>query len=266
MSSLTRFFAAAAAVLTLGGSAALAAVPASAATGPTIPTKEEAGYQFTGAQFRYAQASVFLRNASQYSGFIGGLGQSVQFWGGGRVYVLGVSDTTSTSPYSPAVAVFNSSTHALVCATAGSTPCQGTPASWLNGSVSYPSGHSVQESIFYNTTTGNLKFTVTDLTALTSSGFTLTIGTGVSFKQVRIGTEFGNDPWSPPASFTAPATPTKLAVFSNGRLTNYKGNHFGFSGYFTTSPLIMTGAGNVLEAAPSRLNSTGNGFTTFLAP
>ncbi len=168
--------------------------------------------------------------------------------------------------YSPAVAVFNSSTHALVCATAGSTLCQGTPASWLNGSVSYPSGHSVQESIFYNTITGNLTFTVTDLTALTSSGFTLTIGTGVSFKQVRIGTEFGNDPWSAPASFTAPPTKTKLAVFSNGRLTNYKGTHFGFSGYFTTSKLIMTGPGSVTEANVGPLNSAGNGFTTFLVP
>ena len=62
------------------------------------PTKEQAGYQFTGAQFRYAQATVYLRNASQYSASIGGLGQSVQFWGGGRVYVLGVSDTTTHEP------------------------------------------------------------------------------------------------------------------------------------------------------------------------
>ena len=99
--SLTLAVAAAALVLP----AALAATAASAATGPVTATKEQAGYQFTGAQFRYAQATVYLRNASQYSGSIGALGQSVQFWGGGRVYVLGVSDTTTTSPYSPAVAV-----------------------------------------------------------------------------------------------------------------------------------------------------------------
>jgi hypothetical protein len=265
MSGLRRLAALTAAAMALALPAGLTAATASAATGKVIPTKEEAGYQFTGAQFRYAQASVYLRNASQYSAYVGGLGQSVQFWGGGNVYVLGVSDTTSTSPYSPAVAVFNNSTHALICATASNT-CAGTPSSWTSGSVSYPSGRSVQEAIFYNTGNGDLTFTVTDLTAKTSSGFTMNIGTGVSFKEVRIGTEFGDDPWTPPASFTAPAAATKLAAFSGGRLTNYKGTRYGFSGYFTTSPLIMTGAGSVTEANAGALNSTADGFSTFLQP
>ena len=92
------------------------------------------------------------------------------------------------------------------------------------------------------------------------------MGTGVSFTQVRIGTEFGNDPWSPPASFTPPAAQTKLAAFSGGQLTNYKGTKFGFSGYFTTAPLIMTGPGSVTEADAGPLNSTANGFNTFLVP
>jgi hypothetical protein len=265
MSRRTRLAALTVAAVALALPAGLMAASASAATGKVIPTKEEAGYQFTGAQFRYAQATVFLRNASQYSAYVGGLGQSVQFWGGGNVYVLGVSDTTSTSPYSPAVAVFNNSTHALVCATSNNT-CAGTPSSWTNGSVSYPSGRSVQEEIFYNTGNGDLTFTVNDLTAKTSSGFTMNIGTGVSFKEVRIGTEFGNDPWTPPSSFTAPAAQTKLAAFSGGRLTNYKGTKYGFSGYFTTSPLIMTGAGSVTEADVGALNSTADGFSTYLEP
>jgi hypothetical protein len=265
MFRLTRLAALTAAAVALALPVGLTAATASAATGKVIPTKEEAGYQFTGAQFRYAQASVYLRNASQYSAYVGGLGQSVQFWGGGNVYVLGVSDTTSTSPYSPAVAVFNNSTHALVCATANNT-CAGTPSSWTSGSVSYPSGRSVQEEIFYNTGNGNLTFTVNDLTAKTSSGFTMNIGTGVSFKEVRVGTEFGDDPWTPPSSFTAPAAQTKLAAFSSGGLTNYKGTRYGFSGYFTTSPLIMTGAGSVIEADAGALNSTADGFSTYLEP
>ena len=265
MSRLTRLAALTAAAVALALPAGLMAAAASAATGKVIPTPEEAGYQFTGAQFRYAQATVYLRNASQYSAYVGGLGQSVQFWGGGDVYVLGVSDTTSASPYSPAVAVFNNSTHALVCATSNNT-CAGTPSSWTSGSVSYPSGRSVQEEIYYNTGNGDLTFTVNDLTAKTSSGFTMNIGTGVSFKEVRIGTEFGDDPWTPPSSFTAPAAQTKLAAFSGGRLTNYKGTRYGFSGYFTTSPLIMTGAGSVTEADVSALNSTADGFSTYLEP
>ena len=202
---------------------------------------------------------MYLRNASQYSSSITGLGQSVQFWGGGAVYVLGVSDSTTASPYSPAVAVFNNSTHALVCATAGTNPCAGTPAGWTSGAVSYPVGHSVQEQIFYNTGNGDLTFTVKDLTAATSSGFTMNIGTGISFKEVRIGSEFGATPWSPP-TFTPPAAQVKVAAFSGGQLTNYKGTKYGFSGYFTTSPLIMTGPGSVTEANAGPLNSTANGF------
>jgi hypothetical protein len=262
MSRLIRSIALITAAVALALPAGLAATAASAATGPVTPTKEQAGYQFTGAQFRYAQATVYLRNPSQYSASIGGLGQSVQFWGGGRVYVLGVSDTTSSSPWSPNVAVFNNSTHALICA-ASLANCP--DASGGFGSTSYPTGHSVQEEIFYNQGNGNLTFTVNDLTAHATSVFTLNIGTGVSFKQVRIGTEFGNDPWSAPA-FTAPASQVKLAAFSGGQLTNYNGTKLGFSGYFTTSRLIMTGPGSVTEANAGPLNSTANGFSTYLVP
>jgi hypothetical protein len=262
MSRLTRFFALSAAVVTLALPAGLAASAASAATGPVTPTKEEAGYQFTGAQFRYAQASVYLRNASQYSASITGLGQSVQFWGGGRVYVLGVSDTTSTSPWSPNVAVFNNTTHALICA-ASLANCPDQSGGF--GSTSYPIGHTIMESVFYSQSTGNLTFRVADVTASTSASYTVNVGTGVSFTQVRVGTEFGNDPWSAP-TFTPPAAQVKLAAFSGGQLTNYNGTKFGFSGYFTTSPLIMTGPGSVTEAKAGPLNSTANGFSTFLVP
>ena len=240
------------------------ATAASAATGPVIPTKEQAGYQFTGAQFPYAQATVYLRNAAQYSASVGGLGQSIQFSNGGQVYVLGVSDTTTSGPYRPAMSVFNSVTHALLCSTTGNN-CGGTPVSWANGSLSYPSGHSVQEEIYYKTN-GFFTYTVNDLTAKTTSGGTMMLGVGTpSFTQVRIGTEFGDTPWSVPA-FTAPVAQVKTATFSGGRLTNSKGTKFGFSGYFTTSPLIMTGPGSVTEASAGALNSTADGFSTYLVP
>ena len=57
-----------------------------------------------------------------------------------------------------------------------------------------------------------------------------------------------------------------LAAFSGGRLTIYKGTRYGFSGYFTTSPLIMTGAGSVTEADAGALDSTADGFSTYLVP
>src|ERR1039458_2116126 len=144
MSRLTRFFALATAAVTLAVPAGLAATAAAAATGATVPTAEEAGYQFTGAQFRYAQATVYLRNASQYSTSIVGLGQSVQFWGGGNVYVLGVSDSTTRRSSSRGWAVFSTPPHAVVCA-AANNPCAGTPPTWPSGAVSYPVGDSVQE-------------------------------------------------------------------------------------------------------------------------
>ena len=242
--------AAATAALSLG----LATAGAALAVTPQ-PTKEEAGYNFAGggAHFRYAAASVYLRKASQYSASVGGLGQSVQLWGGGRVYVLGVSDTTTTSPWSPAVAVFNNSTHALV-----------DTASF--GTVSYPIGHTVQESIYYNTSTGDLSFTVQDITssmAYTSNTVTLNVGTGVNFTQARIGTEFGDTPWSVPA-FTAPASQQKTATIFNGALTNYRGTRYGLTGYWVNTPLIMTGAGSVTEAQPGAI--VNNAFSTYLMP
>lgn len=243
--------------LTLAGLAATAVLGTTAASASIIgdpATPEQAGYQATGAQFRYVQGTVYLRKASQYSGSVGALGQSVQFWGGGRVYVLGVSDTTTASPYSPAVAVFNNTTHALV--DTGSF-----------GAVSYPAGHSVQESIYYNTKTGDLTFTVADLTAATTSSVVKNVGTGISFREVRVGTEYGDTPWQAPASFTPPATKTKVATFTNGRLTKYNGKRFGYAGaFFHTAALTMTGAGSVAEAAPGPLGTGATSFSTYLLP
>jgi hypothetical protein len=48
------------------------------------------------------------------------------------------------------------------------------------------------------------------------------------------------------------ASQLKVAAFSGGRLTTYNGTRYGFSGYFTTSPLIMTGPGSVTEANAGR--------------
>jgi len=243
--------AAATAALSLGlvtAGAAIAATPQ--------PTTEQAGYSLGGggAHYRFVAASVYLRDASQYKSSVGGLGQSVQLWGGGRVYVLGVSDTTAqNAAWSPAVAVFNNATHALV----------GTGSF---GSASYPVGHTVRESIFYNTTTGDLSFTVQDITssmAATTNTITMNVGTGVDFMRARIGTEFGVTPWSVP-TFNAPASQQKTARFFDGALTNYLGHRHGLAGYWTNTPLVMTGAGSMVEAHAGPIAS--DGFSTYLAP
>jgi|ERR1039457_2245859 hypothetical protein len=89
-------------------------------------------------------------------------------------------------------------------------------------------------------------------------------GTGVSFKEVRIGSEFGDTPWS--AALHRARCAGQGGRFQRGQLTNYKGTKLGFSGYFTTAPLIMTGPGSVTEANAGALNSTANGFNTYLVP
>jgi hypothetical protein len=85
----------------------------------------------------------------------------------------------------------------------------------------------------------------------------------VNFTQTRIGTEFGDTPWSIPA-FTAPTSRQKTAGFSNGALTNYIGHRYGLTGYWANTPLVMTGLGSVVEADAGLLVS--NAFSTYLEP
>lgn len=259
-----RIYQAAAAIVPALAAVALTAGTASALTGPTVPTKEEAGYQVTGAQFAGIHGTVYLRNAAQYSASVAGLGQSVQLWGGGKVFVLGVSNGTVSGPYSPAVAVFNSTTHALICSTANAT-CPDVPASWTSGAANVPTGHYVRISAFYTTATGVILFTVADTTAGTATSYSYDAGTGISFKQARLGSEYGNDPWSAPP-FTAPAGQQKVAAFTSAGITNYLGKSFSLTGYWTTSPLAMTGAGSVVEADAGPPDVTGSSFNTYLEP
>lgn len=256
----------------LAGAAALAggsAGVASAATGATIPTVEQAGYAATGAQFQNVQTTVYLRNPAQYASEIGSYGLSVQLWSASRLLVLGVSDTTASSPFSPAVAVFNPATKALVCSTAGSgsQQCPGTPANWANGSVSYKAGHTVTLRAAYNKTLGTVHFVVRDVTAGTSSGFTYDVGTGVSFNQARVGTEFGATPWSAPSpSYSPPKAAAKLAAFTASQLTSYSGHQASFESWWTARAVVMTGPGSVIEAAPTALANSGANFNVYLQP
>lgn len=240
----------------------LATAPVGASVGPANATTEEAGVAVTGAQFRFARTDVYLRNAAQFAPSVGALGQSVIVAAGGRWYVLGVSDTASSSPWSPNVAVFNPSTHSLICA-ASLSNCPDQSGGF--GSTSYPSGHTVREQVNYNHLSGDLKFTVKDITnsmAFTSASYMVNIGAGQSIRLVRIGTEFGDTPWSTPA-FTPPAADQKTATFRNVALFNNRGHQVPLAtGYDVTSPLVMTGPGNVIEASPGPISDTG--FSVFL--
>jgi len=218
------------------------------------------------------QATVFLRDPTQYSASLAGYGLSVQLWSEGRVIVLGVSaGTNPPSSYSPAVSVFNRVTHALVCSTAANPPqqCPDTPVSWANGSVSFPAGRSVTENLFYDQRSGVVTATVLDVTTGLASAATYHAGIGQSFKVARIGAEVGFTPWDDMGYIAPPAVVTKLAAFSGAALTTYSGSHSNLRSWWVHSKLIMTSDGT--SAGDTRATSTdlsggGSSFTVNLQP
>jgi len=250
---------------------------ASASTGTAQISPEEAGYSATGAQFKDVSASVYLRNPEQYAGVVAGYGHSVQLWSAGQVMVLGVSDTTAAGSaaagFSPAVAVFDRSTHSLVASSTGGTigaqwcPAGGACQPATSGG-SFPTGTTVTERAHYNAAAGEVNFTATD-TAGDRFTATCPVGSGQSFTQARIGTEFGTDPWTAPA-FTPPANWAKVGVFDNARLVTYSGHAGTLTSWWVTHALeANTEAQSVTGdwvSVPSNLASNGASFATFFVP
>ena len=238
---------------------------ASASTGPAVASPEQAGYAVTGGQFRDVHASVYLRNAATYSSELAGFGNSVQLWSSKYVIILGVSDSTITAPYSPALAVYDTATKTLHCSTAAATPCPGTPKNWTDGSVSYAHSQTVRESLYYNKATGNVTATVVAADGSASSA-SFDAGT-VSFNQARVGNETSAvGPWGLGGTFTPPASTTLWARWSNAGITTYRGGRYSLSGWFVASRINMTGAGSVVQANASALSNGGANFTTSLQP
>lgn len=250
---------------------------ASASPGITQISPEHSGYSATGAQFKDVSASVYLRNPEQYTGVVAGFGHSVQLWSADKVIVLGVSDTTAAgskaSGFSPAVAVFNRSDHSLTASSTDGTisatwhPAGGPPQPATAGG-SFPVGTTVTERAHYNLTTGDVNFTATD-TAGDQFTATYQAGLGQSFNQVRIGTEFGTDPWTAP-SYSPPAGWTKIGVFNNVRLAPYSGRAGTLTSSWVTHALeanteAQSSTGDWVSI-PSNLGNGGTSFVTVFVP
>jgi hypothetical protein len=250
--------------------------PASAATGSARFSIENAGYVATGAHFRFVQTVVTLPKASDFAGQVKGYGVSVHLWSGNRVLVLGVSDSTTTTlpapPYSAAVAVFDRSTHNLICATANNS-CPNVGAAWLDSRNQFPAGDKVLISEFYNRTQGFDQFTVSDQTSGQSLSFTLKDTTSELYGQARVGAEFGCTPWAAcgggQVAYTPPALEKHLVTFTNTRLTTYSGLKTSLIAPWTHSKLFMTADGTSqtpIEVAPHGLWNSGMNFGVFLEP
>ncbi|HEY3034834.1 MAG TPA: hypothetical protein VGJ54_09265 [Streptosporangiaceae bacterium] len=247
------------------------AAPAAAATGPRYFSPEQAGYVATRSRFQYVQSTVRLPNAANFASEVVGFGLSAQLWTKYGVVVLGVSNSTTGGNYNAAVAVFNRSTHALICSTAarGAQQCPNVGSRWTDGSVSFAPGDDVTLAISYDRSTGRDHFFVDDETTgveLFYSGYVP--GTGKIYTQARVGAEFAADPWG---SFncTAPAAETHLATFRDSVLVTYGGGVSSFSSWWTHHKILATSDGSAsgtVEVMPHNLYNFGGNFGVYLEP
>jgi hypothetical protein len=282
-SILTRIAALIAAFATAGALSVAAAGAASAATAPAFGSPEQAGFAAAGARFRYVQAAITLPGAANFASEIGGFGISVQLWSGHSVAVLGISNSTTAGNYSAAVAMFdptqpnlNVYPNGLVCSTAasGSQLCPGTPADWTDGSVSFPPGDTVIISAFYDRATGGTMFLIKDPTTKNFLSYTFPSGKGISWRQARVGAEFGCSPFascsgSSPVPYSAPPVPVHLARFSGVRLTTYSGHRAGFTSWWLHARVKWTRNGQTdgaVNSEPHSLFDGGTAFNVYLEP
>jgi hypothetical protein len=249
---------------------------AGASTGPRYASAEQAGYAATGAQFEVVEAQVYLRNPAQYAGEVGHYSHTVQLWSSGLVAVLGVEASTSGSGYTPYARIFDASSYQLIASNPRAFWC--IHVNHCGSAIgSFPAGDTVLLTVTYNRATGDIRLEADELLPGSGRAFAAdyAAGTGVSFTQARVGTEFGSDPWTAPASFTHPAAWTKLAVYSYVRLVFYNGNGSTLSSWFAHHKIFMaaiTGSLIDVEAAPADLYNSGGSlrnvtdFQTWLAP
>ena len=254
----------------LGVVLALAA-PAAAATGPRFFSPEQAGYVATGARFQAVQSSVRLPNAANFASEVAGFGVSAQLWTQFRVVVLGVSNSTTAGNYNAAVAVFNRSTHALICSTAASGPqkCPNVGSRWTDGSVSFAPGDDVTLTIAYDRTAGRDHFFVDDNTSGVSLSYGGYVpGTGKNYTQARVGAEFAATPWGSFA-YTPPAAETHLVTFRDSVLVTYGGSQSTFSSWWTHHKIVATSDGSstgTVEVRPHNLFNFGANFGVYFQP
>ena len=259
------------AAVALAGSGA-----ASASTGTRYTSAEQVGYAATGAQFGQVHAIIYLRNPAQYASEVSQYSHSVQLRSSTLVAVAGISASTSGSSYTPYAKIFGASSHQLLASDPTPEWCddEGNCGATIG---SFPAGDTVELGAEYDPVMGYLSLTAVDLSAddvyftatYTTGTATQVNGTVESFTQARVGTEFGSDPWTAPASFTHPVAWTKIAAYYGVLLQTYNGKYSGLASWFVHHKIFMVGnTGSLIdvEAAPTDLYNGGASFQTWLAP
>lgn len=228
---------------------------------------QSAGYNVTGTatttNFKTVSETATLQDPSQFASVTNGLGWGLTLKSGSVEVDLGISDSTVPhTAYSPAVDLFLNGVlqtgapdyNAQWCAAGGT--CQ--PAT-EGGSFAF--GDSVTETLSFNPADGVLDYAAYDAHG---NVFTGQFGglKGQKFSEADVGGGFG--------SFSAPATPERFVTFRGVSLVTYSGKHVKLSSSaVNAAPQIATSdgtSGGTVQAKPSALSSTGNGFSITFKP
>jgi len=181
-----------------------------------------------------------------------------------------VSNSTTAGNYNAAVAVFNRSTHALICSTAasGAQKCPNVGSRWTDGSVSFAPGDDVTLTIAYDRAAGRDHFFVDDNTSGVSLSYGGYVpGTGKNY------TRPGWAPNSPPPR--GAALPTRLRPprppgdIPGQRPVTYSGGQSTFSSWWTHHKIVATSDGSstgTVEVRPHNLFNFGANFGVYFQP
>jgi hypothetical protein len=240
---------------------------AGASTGPAEISPEQAGYTATGAQFKFADTLVYLRNPRQYASEVASFGDSVQLWSAGLVVILGVKASTSGPGYTQYATIYDRSTHTVIASNPNAEFCDENEDVCNLPPRPFDPGTQLGMSIEYSPADGSLR-----MTEVFSGGFSFVSSytvTGQSFTQARIGTDFGGSPWDGSYSHKPPASQVKVAAYSNPTLITYSGHSSLLWSWWVHHPLLAnTGqqSGSDWVAAPAGLSSFDSSFSTYFVP
>jgi len=255
------------------GAAAVAvlglAAPAGASTGPRQTSPEQAGYTANHALFKEVDATVYLRDPTQFSGIVARYGHSVQLWAGaGLVVSLNFTASTSGGTYTPSATIYNGGTHQVIASDPNAKHKLYRDESWSPG-VGGPWGwgDSVWLYIGYSPVTGHLEMEAQEVEYVSSTIQWSYELYGQSFDKARIGSNFGSSPWDAFYSYTPPANPVKLASYTRVHLTSTSDHGDDLSSsWWMRHKLLAQPPGRGLVAIPHDLTDRGASLQTWFVP